>query len=110
MSWDATLVDDRGHVEAEFNYTSNTNGMIHAALDAAGHDYGEHWCDHLDGADGPAGAALCKLIADELDRDPGRYGKMNPANGWGSRDGIILILRKMSSCCPEWPCRWSVSR
>jgi hypothetical protein len=32
MSWDVELIDDRGHIEAEWNYTHNTNRMIAAAL------------------------------------------------------------------------------
>jgi hypothetical protein len=32
VSWDATLIDDRGHVEGDWNYTHNCNRMIAAAL------------------------------------------------------------------------------
>jgi hypothetical protein len=32
MSWDATLIDDRGHVEIDINYTYNCNGMANAVL------------------------------------------------------------------------------
>ena len=31
MSWDAFLIDDRGHVEGDWNYTHNINKMVHEA-------------------------------------------------------------------------------
>jgi hypothetical protein len=36
MSWDISLVDDRGHIEGDWNYTHNCNGMIEDAVGDAG--------------------------------------------------------------------------
>jgi hypothetical protein len=32
MSWDATLIEDRGHIEIDVNYTHNCNGMANAVI------------------------------------------------------------------------------
>lgn len=78
MSWDATLIDDRGHIELDVNYTHNCNGMANAVLSdtelhagarrwwskrgrddiVARIDAGERfgsWWDCLDGMDGEEG-------------------------------------------------------
>jgi hypothetical protein len=121
MSWDVDLVDDREHLEGSWNYTHNVNGMIAAALDAAGMGpteecggplgkvIGPAWWDRLDGLDGPTGAAFLKAIADELDRDPATYDQMNPSNGWGDRGRLVALLREMIAAVPEWPCTWEAS-
>ncbi len=38
MSWNAYLVDDRGHIEGAWGYTHNTNGMANVALDESGYE------------------------------------------------------------------------
>lgn len=118
MGWDATLRDDRGHVEGDWGYTHNVNRMIAAALEAAGHGpteqcdgplgpiIGPAWFARLDGMDGPDGARFLKVIADELDTNPAVYDEMNPANGWGDRAMLVLLLREMVKALPEWPCTW----
>ena len=95
MSWDAELIDDRGHVEGSFNYTHNTNGMIAAAYEAAtgeqtgqcdgplGPVIGAAWWRRLDGADGAQGRAYLAGIIKGLESDPERFRAMNPENGWG---------------------------
>lgn len=127
MSWDATLYDDRGHVEGDWNYTHNCNRMANAVLDPeelrlAGKawwlkhgrpDVAEEaegtWWEMLDGSDGPRGAALLNRIISELAADPERFRAMNPPNGWGDYDSFIEILREMRDAVPEWPTEWTVS-
>ena len=118
MSWDATLTDDRGHVEGDWNFTHNTNPMIHDALDVIGWELPPHphfpgrkgsWYDVLDGADGPAGAAYLDAIIRQLEADPARYEAMNPPNKWGSYTNLLRVLREMRAAVPEWPCRWSAN-
>lgn len=121
MSWDATLTDDRGHIEGEWNYTHNCNRMIAEALDATtgektpqcegplGPVIGPAWWDRLDGADGKYGRAYLSNIINGLESDPGRFRAMNPANGWGSYDSLLEVLRDMRDRIPAWPVTWSVS-
>jgi hypothetical protein len=121
MSWDATLYDDRGHVEGDWNYTHNTNAMIAAAYEAVtgeateqasgplGPAIGAAWWSRLDGADGAGGHAYLSAIVKGLEADPARFRAMNPENGWGSYDGVLGVLREMRDRLPEWPTRWEVS-
>ena len=112
MSWDVGLIDDRGHIEAEWNYTHNTNRMIAAALADLGEQVPDHflvgptWWDRLNGMSGPDGAKYLHTIAESLGRDPDRFRAMNPENGWGNYDRLLRLLREMAASVPEWPCHW----
>lgn len=130
MSWDAWLFDDRGHSEGEWNYTHNTSRMIYAVLedagielaaetrpcvwfdeDGIGHDAPEGhgtiaWYDHLNGMEGPQGAAFLHTIIRGLEADPARFRAMNPDNGWGDYDGLLKVLTDMRNAVPEWPTTW----
>lgn len=116
MSWDADLIDDRGHIEGEWNYTHNTNRMIAAALADLGDDapedhflVGPCWWDALNGMSGADGAAYLHRIITALSADPDKYQAMNPENGWGSYDGLLGVLREMRDAVPEWPCVWEMN-
>lgn len=123
MSWCASLTDDRGHCEGDWGHTHNTNRMIAAALESIGcvnaHEIGsDHplhvaigppWWERLDGCTGPEGAALLHEIVMALEKDPDRFRAMNPENGWGSYDSLLVVLRDMRDRVPEWPTTWSTS-
>ena len=119
MSWDADLIDDRGHTEGEWNYTHNCNGMANAVLDP---EYEQRtvfaevfdrkhvsWWKRLDGLSGPEGAALLDRIIRGLEADPERFRALNPENGWGDYDSFVKVLTDMRNAVPEWPTTWSVS-
>lgn len=132
MSWDATLTDDRGHEDGSWNHTHNTSRMIYAVLEDAGvklpdstrpcsrlengewvsypDGYGTiAWWEHLDGMSGIMGATFLRVIVTGLEADPERFRKMNPENGWGDYDGLLVVLREMLDAVPEWPTTWSAS-
>lgn len=121
MSWDAYLIDDRGHTEGEWNYTHNTNRMIAAAYEAQtatgteesggplGRAIGPAWWHRLNGTTGPVGAAYLDDIIAGLEADPARYESMNPENGWGDYRQLLGVLREMRAAVPEWPTEWEVS-
>lgn len=134
MSWDATLIDGRGHVEGDWNYTHNTSVMIYAVLADVGielpddktpcrwldretgdwHDapngHGSiPWWAHLNGMDGPEGAAYLNSIIRGLEADPERFRAMDPTNGWGDYDSLVKVLTEMRNAVPEWPCKWEAS-
>jgi hypothetical protein len=121
VSWDATLIDDRGHCEGDWNYTHNCNGMIAAAYEAVtgerteqcggplGPAIGPAWWDRLDGASGKDGRDYLAAIIKGLEADPGRFRAMNPANGWGDYDSLLGVLREMRDRVPDWPTRWEAS-
>lgn len=135
MSWDAHLIDDRGHEEGWWNYTHNTSSMIYAVLEDAGIELAPDtrpcwahpltaegklthypngkgtiaWWEHLNGLDGPEGAEFIGSILKGLRADPARFEAMNPPNGWGTYDGIVKVLTEMHDAVPEWPTRWSAS-
>lgn len=106
MSWDASLVDDRGHTEREFNYTHNTSVMIYTVLtDSA--DW--PWWARLSGMSGPEGAAFLDRIIRGLEADPELFRGMNPRNGWGDYDSLVAMLTTMRNAVPEWPTTWHAS-
>lgn len=121
MSWDADLVDDRGHIKHEYNYTHNTNNIIAAALVAAGHEeppqcagplgpaIGAAWWDQLNGMSGPDGAEYIGHIIAGLQSDPERFRAMNPPNGWGDYDSLVTVLQEMRANVPDWPTTWRVN-
>lgn len=108
MSWDATLTDDSGHTEGDWNFTHNTSAMIYDALNVQSYELpdGQPWFHHLDGMTGPDGAAFLHVIITGLRGDPERYRAMNPANGWGNYDDLVRVLCEMRDSVPEWPTTW----
>lgn len=121
MSWDAALIDDRGHCEGDWNYTHNCNRMIAAALEASTGDQtsqsggplgpaiGPSWWHRLKGASGADGRAYLNDIIRGLESDPQRFRAMNPPNGWGDYDSLLGVLREMRDRVPDWPCTWDAS-
>lgn len=124
MSWNAYLIDDRGHVEGDWNYTHNTNVMANVVLypdydptlgvgeEVLGLGRGRPkstWWKDLDGLTGPEGAALLNRIIKGMEADPEKFRKMNPDNGWGDYDRFLAVLIEMRDRVPEWPCRWEVN-
>lgn len=125
MSWDASLVDDRGHEEGWWNCTHNINPMANAIVypdedtdipvmrevlfpQADGREW-KSWWQLLDGMEGKQGQAYLSKIIDGLEADPERFRAMNPENGWGSYDGFLEVLKEMRDRVPEWPCTWKTS-
>lgn len=46
----------------------------------------------------PLKAGLEKLLA-----EPEKYKAFNPANGWGSYDGLVEFVREYLAACEEYP-------
>jgi len=119
MSWDADLIDDRGHNEGSWNFTHNCNGMIAAAMETLGQPrppeasrilpIGPAWWYSLDGKSGPEGKAFLAGIIGALEADPLHFKAMNPANGWGSYEQLLETLRSMRDAVPAWPTTWSAN-
>jgi hypothetical protein len=113
MSWDACLIDDRGHWEGDWNFTHNTSPMIYAVLEDVGITLPENergiisWWAHLDGMSGPEGAAYLDTIIRGLLSDPERFRMLNPPNGWGDYGSLVKVLTAMRDAVPEWPTTWS---
>ena len=112
MSWDAHLIDDRGHEEGWWNYTHNCNAMLDAVLGKQVATtptpfWGGHcWWMILDGMDGKSGQALLAEMIESLEAEPDRFRAMNPENGWGDYDSLVKVLTAMRDAVPEWPCVW----
>ena len=101
MSWDIHLYTELDGQEIEiqgtdFNYTHNTNQMVReAGL--------KEWPYKIDGWDAQdLGIALAKAL-EELTRDPKRFRAMNPANGWGDYDSLIVVLQRIRDLCAQYP-------
>lgn len=121
MSWVAGLVNQRGQEGATWGYTHNTSRMIYAVLRDEGYELPTSrlrvlngcgratWWEHLNGTSGPEGARFLHLIVGGLERDPDRFRALNPENGWGDYDGLVVLLREMRASVPEWPTTWEAS-
>ena len=122
MSWDAYLEPaerDDPDVGFEWNYTYNCNVMVATVLEEAGHDLGEphwlighmgkSWLDRLSGCTGAEGGALLIVAIKGLEAEPDRFRKMNPSNGWGDYDSLLVVLREMRDRSRENPTwKWRV--
>jgi hypothetical protein len=45
---------------------------------------------------------LKKMLA-EMEGNPLKYKKLNPANGWGDYDGAVETLRELCDACINYP-------
>lgn len=125
MSWDATLYDDRGHIDGDWNFTHNCNRMANAIVHpdentdlttfdevlfpkAAGREW-KSWWQLLNGMTGEEGRTYLSKIITGLEADPSRFRAMDPPNGWGSYDRFLEVLKEMRDHIPEWPSTWRVS-
>jgi hypothetical protein len=101
MSWDVWLTTEvDGHeitVDGPgFNYTHNCNQMIRdAGL--------TEWPYDVDGwKAGELGQRLDDAIK-VLESDPKRFRAMDPANGWGSYDSLLPVIREVRDHCRTYP-------
>lgn len=121
MGWDAHLYTELDGKEITvgdygWNYTHNTNGMIAEAIRTIGlgespswwlndlrKEKGDYWCGILNGMLGSDGAKFLSAIITELESNKGKYDQMNPSNGWGSRERVVVVLDQMRRAGEEWP-------
>lgn len=111
MSWDAYLecqcCGDAG--SREWNYTHNTSRMIYAVLyelpgrERPTDDQGRPvaWYRELDGLTGAESLDLLVELANGL-ADPA-LDALNPENGWGSRSGLLGVVREMRDAAQDSP-------
>lgn len=91
MGWDIRAeIDTGGEYPAEvgrsFNYTYNTSPMLY--------EVGISWRDLL----GKPMTEVLPVLKDglaKLQAKPEHFRTMNPANGWGSYDGLVEVLKEM---------------
>ena len=107
-------------VVGEWNYTTNCSVMIYGALRDLGielppsdrpsyyladgewrerDDPREPWWALLDGASGAEGHFLLRRIVEALEADPERFMALNPLNGWGDYENLLVTLREMRDAC-----------
>lgn len=119
MSWDISLIDDRGHTEGDWSYTHNCNSMIEHVLGDALAGTPEpfwsssesglgrrSWWTLLNGKSGRDGQNLLAAIIIRLEAEPERFRAMNPPNGWGDYDSLLEVLRAMRDAVPDYPSQW----
>lgn len=101
MSWDISLgVEVDGHwaeiSDTWRNYTHNCNRMIRdAGL--------TEWPYAVDGWEASTLGERLATALDVLRSDPDRYRAMDPANGWGSYDTLVLVLDEVVELCRSYP-------
>lgn len=53
------------------------------------------WWECLDGRPGPDGLRFISAVIDEFEAKPDEYREMNPPNGWGDMDRLLVVFREM---------------
>lgn len=48
-------------------------------------------------------AEIADKIVEEMEKDPEKYIALSPENGWGSYDGALKFMRKISRYCKRMP-------
>ncbi len=101
MSWDF----DIGDIDA--NYTSNVAPMFYAAFadsEKLAAELGENkGIRGLSGLTGSDAQPLLDAAIEYFHEHKVELEAMNPANGWGSYDGALKLLGKLSRGCEQWP-------
>lgn len=101
MSWDLHLCVDVGGEElenlenADWNYTHNTTPMLRKA--------GLPRWEMITGRKAKGVLNLFKITIQNLEADPEGYRAMNPTNGWGSFDRLLVVLKEIVSRMEECP-------
>lgn len=110
MSWDADLYTACcGSHRGEWNYTYNTTPMVRAAATRIGIPF-DSFQATLHGMTGHESVPLLRAVIEELEQNADRYEVMNPSNGWGSRVGIIEVMREMADAADiATPTVWRMS-
>lgn len=100
MSWDVGVRVRSGpdsYVYTEdYNYTYNCGPMFHSAC-------GMSLSVALDGKPCDDAGILLAYVIEQLETNPTHYDKLNPRNGWGSRQGFVEFLKKIRDLCYEHP-------
>lgn len=101
MSYDVWLEVDAGGSEPavldllDANYTYNIGGMIERAGSARLPEWDRKPAEWVIGQ--------CGLCLASLEGNRAAYDAMNPANGWGSRQGLVAFLREIEAACRMAP-------
>jgi hypothetical protein len=118
VSWDASLTIEDSVTLGDWNYTHNCSPMIYVVLDDAGVErpitprprlVPDHkggwtrketptrvaWWAYLNGMSPKMGAEYLGTIVAGLEADPERFRAMNPPNGGGDYDSLLVVLREM---------------
>jgi hypothetical protein len=121
MSWDADLITTLDDKEVRvsdqsWNYTHNCNRMISDVLKKLGHDIQTHflvgdvWWKSFGGRQAGDADELFDALIAGLEAEPERFRAMNPANGWGDYERLLVVLREMRAHGKEWPsATWRIS-
>lgn len=99
MSLDVKLVDENGDSLYEDNITHNLGQMadragIYKCLwrpDENGFEFAEQIIE-------PLQKGLCSMVS-----HPAQYEKLNPPNGWGTYEGLVLWCIAYLKACQEYP-------
>lgn len=100
MGLDIWMACDKcgNRAESTFGFTYNVSPMWHAAV-----PHTEGGMVDIDGMTGKESIPRLELALTELKKDPEKFEKMNPPNGWGSYAGFVDFLEKLLACAKEHP-------
>lgn len=97
MSYDVWIEGKSGKqvTDLSANYTSNVGPMIFKATGKM--------MSQWNGLPTREVTALCDTAIADLEGRASCYESMNPANGWGSREGLVKFLKDIRRNCRRAP-------
>lgn len=105
--WDAICPDREpfvtDHCESDEVFHANITHNLNTMADAAGIYYALWRPDEVGFT---KAQHLIEPLRDGLKRlkeNPGEFQKFNPANGWGSYDGLVGFVERYLAACEEYP-------
>lgn len=86
-----------GNGESDFNITYNLSGMWYEVFP------GDDGMIKIEGMTGKESAPRLKKVLEEARKDPERFKKHEPENGWGSYDGFVNFLGELIEAAEKNP-------
>ena len=97
MSLDISISAKRTVEIYEANVTYNLSDMYYKCIDT---EYGYR---KLDGMKCDEALPILNNAIQDMITNAADYKKFNPANGWGSYDGLLKQMQQMRDCCEKNP-------
>lgn len=97
MSLDIYITAKRDVEILEKNVTYNLADMYYKCIDK------EKGFKKLDGMNCKEALLIINNAIQDMLNNADEYRKLNPANGWGSYEGLLKVLQDMRNCCESNP-------
>lgn len=97
MSWDVKLKAKREIILFQTNITYDLADMYYKCIDK------KLGLEKLNGLSSKEALPIVKRAIEDMIENKEEYEKLNPSNGWGSYDGLLIDLRNLKESCEQIP-------